>query len=62
MGGGGGQVAPLAPRGDATARQLQNFCSRYGPAPTIHVVEDLSQHSFLEGSVLTASAGARSGS
>ena len=45
------------------ARLLQNFCSRYGPAPMIHVVEDLfSQHSFLEGSVLTASAGTRSDS
>ena len=36
---------------------------RYGPAPALNVVEDLfSQHIFLEGSVLTASAGARSGS
>ena len=36
---------------------MQSFCSKYGPAPVINVVEDLfSQHFFFEGSVLTASA------
>ena len=45
------------------ARSLQSFCSKNGPAPVINVVEDLfSQHFFFEGSVLTASAGARSSS
>ena len=40
------------------ARLLQSFCSKYGPAPVINVVEDLfSQHFFFEGSVLTVSAG-----
>ena len=44
------------------ARPLQNFCSRYGPAPVINVAEDLfTQHFFLEGYVLSASVKAHPG-